>query len=236
MSKAFNRLVRILVTILAALCIAAFLLYARLPSIISGKVSDALQTAVSLKKVDLSPSDINLEELVVSNVPGSVLPDAFSAKTISLNAPLTNYIKDDIVIEEIDLDGVYLALEFESPTNTTSNWNVLMKPLSSDPPSSRSKKTVLIKTLVITNINVDLVYKNKGSNVKKLPRIEKIVLTNINSEEGFPMDQIMNSVLGQMLKSVFIQQNLKDALNGLLNQPKDTAEGILSPLRNFLGK
>jgi hypothetical protein len=237
MSKSLIRIIGLFVAILAPLCLAAFVLYARLPAMISDKVSKALETPVSLQKVALGLSNITLKNLVVSNVPKSVLPNAFSAGTISFNAPLTNYVKDDIVIEEIDMDDVYLALEFESPTNTKSNWNTLMKPLASKSSNATpSKKTVLIKTLVITNIRVDLVYKSKGANVKALPPIDKIVLTNISSEEGFPMDQLMNSVLGQMLKSVFIRQNLQDALNSLLNQPKDTVEGILSPFKGFIGK
>ncbi|MBS0627470.1 MAG: hypothetical protein JSS09_04590, partial [Verrucomicrobia bacterium] len=105
--------------------------------------------------------------------------------------------------------------------------------LSSDKPSSESTKTVLIKTLVLTNIQVDLVYKSKGDGVKKLPPIDKIVLTNINTAEGLPMNQIMHSVLGQMLKSVFIKENLKDAVDGLLQEPESTLDKLLTPFQGL---
>lgn len=217
----------------AVILLAAFLLYSRLPDLLSDKLSKALKIAVQIEDVHLSFSEILLDHLEIANIPKSILPKAFSAEKISFDAPLTNYIKDAIVIDEISLDQVYLGLEFASPTNLQSNWSTIMAPLSTEKPSSATKKTVLIKTLVLTNIQVDLVYKNKASAVKKLPLIDKIVLTNISTEKGLPMNQIMNSVLGQMLKSIFLKENLKDAVDGLLQEPESTLDKLLSPFKGL---
>ena len=227
------RLLGVTMALTATILLAAFLLYSRLPDLLSDKLSKSLKVAVQIEDVHLSFSRILLDHLEIANVPKGILPKAFSAEKICFEAPLTNYVKDAIVIDEINLDQVYLGLEFASPTNLQSNWSTIMNSLSTEKPSSSTKKTVLIKTLVLTNIQVDLVYKNKGSTVKKLPVIDKIVLTNISTEEGLPMNQIMNSVLGQMLKSIFLKENLKDAVDGLLQQPEITLDTLLSPFKGL---
>jgi hypothetical protein len=101
--------------------------------------------------------------------------------------------------------------------------------------SKEESKTVIIQELILTNIQVDVVYKSGGS-VKKLKPIARIVLHDINSSEGFPADQIMKSVLGQMLKSVFVEENLKNMFEDLLtNPPKNAADAILQPFKSLFG-
>ncbi len=232
MKRISSYLLGLILALAAVGCITVFMFYSKLPDFVADKLSKALKTTVRIEAVKLSLSDITIDRLEISNIPKSVLPKAFSAETISFDAPLTRYTKDHIIIDEITLDRVYLGLEFASPTNLQSNWSVLMNSASSNESPSDGKKTVFIKTLVLTNIQVDVVYKNKGKNITRLPSIDKIVLTNISSEEGLPMNQIMHTVLGQMLKSVFIQENLKDAVESLFNQPENTIDKLLSP---FMG-
>lgn len=229
----FSRFLSIVIVLGAICLLAVFLLYSRLPGFVSDKLSEALKVPVKIEDIHISYDNITLDRLEIANVPKSVLPKAFSAETISFEAPLTRYTKDAVVIDEIDLDHVYLALEFASPSNLQSNWSTLMNSIPPEKPSSKNKKTVLIKTLVLTNIQVDLVYKSKGNEVKKLPPIDKIILTNINTAEGLPMNQIMHSVLGQMLKSVFLKENLKDALDGFLQEPESTVDKLLSPFQGL---
>ncbi len=231
----FIRLLGLSMALVAILLLAAFLLYSRLPDLLSDKLSKALKVAVQIEDVHLSFSNITLDHLEIANIPKSVLPKAFSAEKIAFDAPLINYVKDAIVIDEISLDQVYLGLEFASPTNLQSNWSTIMAPLSAEKPSSETQKKVLIKTLILTNIQVEIVYKNKKGEIKKLPLIDKIVLTNINTEEGLPMNQIMNSVLGQMLKSVFLKENLKDAIDGLLQEPESAVDKLLTPFKGLFG-
>lgn len=228
-----SRFLGIFAVLIAVLCLAAFLLYSRLPDVVSDKLSKSLKVPVLIEDIYISFRTITIDKLEIANIPKSILPKAFSVEELSFDAPLINYVKDAIVIEEISLDQVYLGLEFESPTNLKSNWSVIMNSAPAEKTSSKSNKSVLIKTLVLTNIQVELVYKNKAGEVKKLPPIDKIVLTNINTAEGLPMNQIMNSVLGQTLKSVFIKENLKDAMNELLQEPENTLDKLISPFKGF---
>ncbi|MES2122485.1 MAG: hypothetical protein V4492_06880, partial [Chlamydiota bacterium] len=94
-------------------------------------------------------------------------------------------------------------------------------------------RSVLIHKLILTNINVDVVYRKDGGKIKRLPPIDRIELTEVSSEGGLPMDQIMNSVLGQMLKSVFEKENLKNMMQDLLQNQGDIQKYI-SPFKGLL--
>lgn len=97
------------------------------------------------------------------------------------------------------------------------------------PPVTSSKeggKSVLIHRIILTNIDVDVVYRKEGGKVKRLPRIPRMELTELSSEGGFPTEQIANSVLGEMLKQVFIKENLKNMIQDIIDTP--------SPIQQYL--
>jgi hypothetical protein len=96
-----------------------------------------------------------------------------------------------------------------------------------------SSRTLLIHTLRLTDIDVDVVYRKEGGRVQRLPRIPLLEITDISSEGGFPIDQITSSVLGSMLKEVFLKQNLKNMLQNLLDQ-QDNLRPLLSPFKGLL--
>jgi uncharacterized protein involved in outer membrane biogenesis len=228
---------------MAALCalllIAAFLVYSRLPDMLSDSMSQKLKVAVEIGDVRLSSHSIAIDDLEIANVPGGKLTKALSVKNTVFDAPLTNYIKDSITIEEITLDQVYLGLEFASATSTNGNWSTLIGNLNENPkapPSSKDKTKeakVLIKKIVVSNIQTDVVYDKDGGKIIKLKPIDRIELTNINSEDGVPSDQIMRSVLGQMLQSVFTQENLKNMLKGVLQEPENPWNSLIKPFEGL---
>ena len=113
----------------------------------------------------------------------------------------------------ITIDGIYLDLEFNQPKSKEGNWSEIMGRVNQDAgikeeetPKDPSKGTVLIHKLVLTNISTDLVYRNEGKNVKHLPVINTIELTELSGEGG--PDEIMRLVMGHMLKAVAEQQHL----------------------------
>lgn len=221
------------------LTIATLIGYSRLPDIASKYLSKHLKVAVTIEDIHLSSDEIEIDNIEISNIPGSILSKALSVQKTIFKAPLKTYIKNKILIDKILLDDIYLGLEFESSKSTEGNWSTLMTNLQSNQKSSseKTKETeVIIKELVLTNIRVEIVYKQEGSAVKKLAPIDRIVLKNISSKEGIPSDQITKIVLNQMLKSVFSKENLKNMLEGVLEEPKTNLETILQPFKNLFSK
>ena len=105
---------------LIVICVLAgvilfFLAKSRLPDMIASKLSKTLQVAVEIGDMNFTLSTIKIENLEISNPRGYKLEHAFTVQEIMIRAPLMNYLKKDIVIDEIDLNNVYIGLEFESP-------------------------------------------------------------------------------------------------------------------------
>ena len=226
--------------VIAALVIVAFIGWSRVPDILANNHSKKLQVPVEIDDIHLSFHEIKVDNFEIGNVPGSILQKAFSAEEILVDAPLHNYLDPAIQIDEIQLNDVYLGLEFASSKSPKGNWTTIMSNLknSTEKTSTTEKKpekerSLLIRRLVINNLQVEVVYVQDGTPVKKLPIIKQMVLQNINSQEGLPLDQIMKSVLGQMLQSVFLQENLNNMMKGVFDAPQSEFDKLLQPFKGL---
>ncbi len=228
----------LLVLILAAV-IVFFVYWGRVPDTLAKTLSQKLGVKVTIASMGITPTSVSVKQIEIGNPPKSILPKAFSCERIEVDAPLTRYLSDNIVIDEISLDKVYLGLEFKNAKGTDGNWSVIMANMKANTPASTAPKekqrAVLIHKLVLTNIDTDVVYQDGNGKVKHLPTIDRIELTDISSEGGFPVDQLMNSVLGQMLKQVFIKQNMQNMMQDFLNNPPGggQVDKYLQPFKRF---
>lgn len=218
-----------IIPIFLIIMVVLYLMWNQVPRRLSQTLSNALRTSVIIGDATISPSSLGLQKIIISSPRQSLLPQAFRCETLSVNAPLLGYLKDNIVIDSIELDNVYLGLEFDSPQSTSGNWTRLMDNLSKSTAQNsndKSNKTILIKKLRITNTRCQVVYANKKDGPINLKPIPVMEFDNISSTSGFPVEQLSNSVLGQMLKEVFIRENLADMLNKWIN-PQEQIPDIL---------
>ncbi|NGX59171.1 MAG: hypothetical protein KR126chlam3_00318 [Chlamydiae bacterium] len=225
----------IVLIIIAAIVVLFFLGWSRVPDMIANNLSKKLGVAVSIDSMNLRTARIDVNKLTIGNPRGYSLPKAFSAKEIKLHAPVTAYFSNDIVVEEIDVNDIYLGLEFDSTSSADGNWTRILKHYQDEADlDAADGKKVTIKKLVCNNIRTELLFRTQSGNIKKLPNIDQIVLTNITTEGGFPVDQLMSSILGQMLKEVFIQQNLNNMIKGLLlDTPGKAVDTFLKPFQGI---
>jgi uncharacterized protein involved in outer membrane biogenesis len=235
-------IVGFVVVIAIVIAIALFIGYSRLPDYLANQVSKKLQVSVDIGSISLGLKGIKIKNIEIGNPSGAVQPQAFKCQEIDVQTPLTHFFKNHIVIDAITVRNVFLDLEFDSPSGTKGNWSKIMGNLqtssrqeSKKPKVNGSGRNVLIRSLVLTPIDVDVVYLNDSGKVKHLPRIDRIELNDISSEEGVPMDQILNSVLGQMLKSVFVKENLKNMLQDLIQNPPSGLQKFISPFKGLFG-
>jgi hypothetical protein len=250
----FSTLAGFIVLVILAGVVVGFIFWSRVPDIVANHLSKKMKVAVDIDSFGLGWGKIDVKKIQIGNPPNSLLVRAFACSEVNVLAPFTNYLDKNIVIDEIDVKDVYLGLEFDSATGTTGNWTRIMGNLEQSmgspsntssgkssrkkgkkqqqPAPSASERTVLIHRLVLTNIQCDVVYRDGNGKVKRLPTIDRMELTEISSEGGLPMDQILNSVLGQMLKQVFIQQNLKNMMQGLMNTPSPVQQ-YLAPFKGL---
>lgn len=233
----FKSLAGLIILCILAAGIVFFVVKSRLPDMIANKLSKTLQVPVEIGDMNFSFNTIKIDNLEIGNPRGYKLEHAFTVQEIVVHAPLMGYMSNDIVIDEIDLNNVYIGLEFESPKGTSGNWTTIMTNTQSAQDKSSqtaSEKTVLIKRLVLNNINADLLYQSDGK-VRHLPTIPQIVLVNISSKGGDLMDQLMNSALGEMLKEIFLKENLKDIMDQIFQQIPggNPVQQVLKPFKGL---
>ncbi len=235
MSKLIKGIGGIILLCLIGGAIALFLLWSRMPDMVASNLSKRLQVGVDIDDMKLSLSNIGVERFVIHNPEGYKLPRAFSAETIDIEAPLTHYLKDNIEIDQIIVSDVYIGLEFDSTKSTKGNWSTILANAESaqeESTKSASEKTVFIKRLLLTNIRAELLYQSDGK-IRKLKPIKQIELKNISSKGGNVGDQLLNSALGQAVKQIFVEENLKDVLDRLMKIPGNPVKEYLGPLKNF---
>lgn len=231
------RLSSILIILILIIVVALFLGWSRIPDMIANNLSKKFNVSVVIDAINLGPKKIVVKKMQIGNPPSyTSLPKAFSAQEARIEAPLTRYFSKDVVIEEVNINDIYLGLEFDSASSTDGNWTVIMsnyRSSTAEENQEKKERSVRIKRLVLNNISIDLVFKKDGGSIKKLPMIDQIVLTDITSEGGIPMDQLMSSVLGQMLKSVFTKENLQNMLKNLLETPEKTLNKVIKPFKGL---
>jgi uncharacterized protein involved in outer membrane biogenesis len=244
----FSTLIGLIAIIILAAVIVGFIFWSRVPDMLANNLSKKMKVSVAIDSIGLGWGKIDLKKIEIGNPTHSILSKAFSCNEINVSAPFTRYLDKHIVIDEIDLNDVYLGLEFDSANSTKGNWTTIMNNIQSttavgqvtkkkkEAAPEGEQRSVLIHRVILTNINVDVVYKKDHGKVKKLPTIPRMELTEISSEGGLPMDQITNSVLGEMLKQVFIKENLKNMLQELMNQPANPIQQFLSPFKGLFSE
>jgi len=185
----------------------------RAPDMLSNYLSKAIGTSVSIDSIKPRLNKITVDQFEIANEEGYTLPKAFSAKTITLNAPISTYFQDRIVVDEIQVDSIYLGIEFDTAKSAAGNWTKLLSHYQKEAKLDASGgKSVLIKKMVFTNIHADLIFHSADGKIQKLPTIPKIVITDISTEGGFPVNQLTSSMLGQLIKQAFIQYNMENLL------------------------
>ena len=227
---------------IVALVLIGIIGWNTLPSWVSKALSKRAEVPVSIGSIHLLSPGVAVKRIQVGNPPNSILPYALQVATLQVNTPLTRFFDDRIVIDLMTLNDVYLGLEFESQGSTNGNWSTIMRNLKQS--TGKEKATaqekgkttsVLIKKLIITNLNIDLVYQRGDRRVRKLKPIKRIELNNISSEGGIPTAQIMDIIMSEMLRNVFSKEGLQNMLDGVLS-PGGKADSIQGSLKGLFSK
>lgn len=167
--------------------------------IFSRLLSGKLGTKVTIEQVNFKSEEIEIIETKIKNPRKSTVPFALQIKNIDVKAPYSNYIKEDIVFNEIILSDVHLVVEFFTEAQKESNWNHIMNDLDSSPEArveSRSKRDALIKRLEIRNFTVEVIMPGKKNRTKNLGTLR---FQNVQTEKGEIVRRITQAILMKMI-------------------------------------
>ncbi|MEM7174904.1 MAG: hypothetical protein AAF443_03105 [Chlamydiota bacterium] len=229
-------------SIIVVLVLVGIIGWNALPSWVSSALSKRAKVPVSIGSIRFLSPGVEVKNIRIGNPPNSILPHALQVATLQVNTPLTRFFDDRIVIDLMTMNDVYLGLEFQSQGSTKGNWSTIMSNLKQ---ATKTEKTaaekkgkttsVLIKKLIITNLNIDLVYRTGDRRVRKLKPIRRLELNNISSEGGIPTAQIMDIIMSEMLRNVFSKEGLQNMLDGLLPSGGNS-EAIQDSIKGLFSK
>lgn len=206
------------------------------PGIISSKLSKSMGVPVQILSLSRPPQDIKVKGVTIQNPAGSILKKALTIQSMNTDMSYFDLLDKKIVIDNVDLNNVYLGLEFNSQFSSHGNWTTIMSNLDhsnkSSPNTSKSSKAVLIKTLTIRNLKIDLIYKSDPKKVIHLKPIQHLVIRNVGSDNGNLAEQLTQIILHEMLKNVFSEENLTNMLERIINTPASSWKDIFKELVN----
>lgn len=214
------RLFRTKFTLLIVLAAVVFVWLAKAP-VMASYLSRKLGVPVSIGTISIFPSETTIRFFRINNPIGFKSRTAFSAKKIEIDYQWHELTGSPSTIDRIEMDGVVIGIEFANPLGTKNNWTKIGARMPKG--EARAGPETFVRELVLKHITVEIRGLGLMGKVKK-KEVDEISLTNINSKEGFPTQEILKQVFGGAGISDFLQ----DAF-----EPQNLLQRVLNPFRGF---
>jgi hypothetical protein len=193
--------------IIAAL---ALLWFVQAP-ILSSFLSKTLGMRVSIGTVSVRPSQMKIKYFRIDNPYRYKSSYAMVAESIHSTYEWKKLQDNPRIIDQIHIDHIDLTIELANQLGTQNNWSDLISRI----PKKEHAKEVVINKLILTNLKVDIL--GSGLFVKNQTlNIDRMEFTNVSSNEGFPMREMISQIFGNA--------NLLDYIRNIV--PKGPGEVI----------
>lgn len=160
-----------------------------------------LKVPVTIKHLEITQNQADIDSLWIGNPLRSQTKTSFSADTIEIDMKMREFYYNPLIIDQIAISTIFVGLEYYQ--DGTTNWD---KILNEATPASKSTKDYLIRTLILENLTVEVVQANGQK--KRYPTIPRMEFHNISSETGFPINAIEKAIFNLMMKNIFDKFNL----------------------------
>ena len=201
-------IVSILLLVLIAMSLRSFF-KDRIPALASQFLTKAMHVPVQLDKAAFYKNFFEIEGFSIKNPSQSAFKNAISVKTIKVEAPYSHYIlQDPLVIDRFFLENVTINLEISKNKTTACNWNIIGNDINANKTHWYSnERKVMIKNLVLRNVTIGV--KLYGKKVKVLSPISIIEFTNIDVNNGLPIQEISKIIVDKLMDTVFSAEAFK---------------------------
>ncbi|MEM7175060.1 MAG: hypothetical protein AAF443_03920 [Chlamydiota bacterium] len=188
------------------IALGSYLVFKNPEVIVSHVISCATKTPVTVDNIDFHRESFTIQNLIVRNPKEAYVPAAFRAEVIEIAAPYKHYLQRSIVIDKIEMDNIYLDIEFYNEDKTEGNWQSLVANMHNDEKSENSKRKTLIKKLILRHIQVSVILAD--GKIHRLSPIDRLEFNDITSEEGIPVKEISEIIVRKMIYSVLKDEGL----------------------------
>ena len=186
-------------------------------------LSAKLKTDVSISNIGFSSNRIMLNNFSIKNPKKMKSKYAFIAKKIEINYSFSKFFSSPSIVDSILVKDINLNIECENPLCTKNNWTSLVVKVNDEEQKKRSKNELIIKKLVMSNMDVQIAGLGFPVTKTKKTNIAHIEFNNVSSKKGFPTQQL--------IAAIFRSAGLKDYLKGFL----DTKGMIENIIQTFKG-
>ena len=176
-------------------------------------------------------ADFVIQNLVIDSPPEASLPVALKVKELRMTAPYDAYLKEPVLIERIELNSIYLGIEFYDEKRTKGNWVTIQQNLDSAEESTEKdlNSYSLIKEMILRELSIQLKLYKQG--VISLSPIPKVEFTDVRTDTGQIADELTQIILKKVMYTVFIMRGIQT----VINLPKDVIDTVLLPFSWFGG-
>ena len=192
---------------LILISILAYLAYLNSGLILAQIISRTTQTPVTIDHIDFHHDSFAIQHLAVGNHNKAYFPTAFKAEKVTIDASYKQYFKKSIDIEKIEINDIYINIEFYSEDKIEGNWKDLIENMeAAHQPSTKNKRQTLIKKLILNNVHVTLILSD--GKIHRLSPIDHLEFNDVNSGEGIPIKEISEIIARKMLYSILQEEGL----------------------------
>ena len=185
-------------------------------------ISRTTHTPVTINTLDFHQEASIIQNLIIGNPDKAYTPTAFKAEIVKINSPYKQYFKNPIVIDKIEMNNVYINIEFYTEDNIEGNWQVLIDNMEANHKlSSESKRQVSIKKLVLNDVQITLVLSD--GKIHRLSPIPCLEFDDVKSEKGIPIEELSEIIARKMMYSIFRE----DGLNLIIKIPLNVIKKLL---------
>ena len=187
-----------LALVLICLAVALGITWTNRENILAHFMSRQLHVPVSVQSLDIRKTSTEISRMWVGNFPRSQTSTSFTAETLTIDANLEQIFGNPVTIEKIDINDIFVGIEFYDASGNDSNWSRM---LNEKEPKKKKPKDYLIRTLTLRNLTVEVT--QADGKVKRYPTIKEMEFHNISSETGFPVEEIEKAIFNMMMKDLF---------------------------------
>lgn len=210
----------ILIIILLAIGITAYIIDRKSRAAISDFLTEKLNTKVTLKGASLGFKRLVLEGLYVSDPTAPGQP-ALYVDRIAIDYELLSLLKETVVIDDLIIDSPTTYIRLYNTDGSDNNWATLLKGIDKGGPATQKQaatepsRQFLVKELVIYNLKAELQHSLLGPYAVSLPVRKKIVIRNLNSNKPEEMKAQLEIIVAAIMQALSQYEGLGAILNSV---------------------
>jgi len=140
---------------------------------------------ISASNIWVTPSRLKMDQFRIKNPDDYRLRTAFSAKKVNAEYTFQGIREEPSYIDQIVFDDATITIECFDQDCTDNNWNQLASN------QSTHSRDFIIDRVVFQNLTVEVLISQNGHTPKKLKTIPYLILTQVSSGQGFPIQTII---------------------------------------------